>query len=230
MKILPCPGALAQLGHREFIQMFVVDSRSQPLVREFLARYDPVIRQTVTNVLRRNAAALRFKPTLDESVNEIYCLLFRGNCQALRCFHGRYENAIYAYLRTISLNLMRNQLRDEARKHGFIQRRFIPELAPVSTDDLPAERPDVFFAGAVLKSGVVEGHQLEERIRIKLRQSFRAATAYRNFIIFKLRFLYNYQCHEIARIQALALDSRGVANTAFRIRKRLHREFAQENT
>lgn len=213
MKTQHCPDTLAQLGHREFIQLFVADSRSHLLVREFIARYDAMIRQTVAAALRRGAAYSyqHLQPTLEESVNEIYCLLFRRNCRALRRFQGRHENAIFAYLRTVCLNLVRNQRRDEARKHGFIR--------PASYAK-PDERAAGFSADAV------EWRLLEDRIRVELRRAFRTGSACRNFIIFKLRFLYGYQYHEIARIKALGLSRGGVGNAAARLRAWLHREFA----
>jgi DNA-directed RNA polymerase specialized sigma24 family protein len=213
MKMQLCPDTLARLCHREFIQLFAVNYRSPLFVREFIARYDTAIRQTVAVALRGGESYLpqRLQPTPDETVNEIYCLLFRQNCRALRCFQGRHENAIFAYLHTVCLNYVRNQRRDEARKQGFIR--------PASYAQ-PEERATGF------SSGEAEWRLLEDRIRVELRRAFRSGNACRNFIIFKLRFLYGYQYHEIARIKALGLSRGGVGNAASRLRVWLHREFA----
>lgn len=213
MKMQLCTDTLARLGHREFIQLFAADSSSYPLIREFFARYDAVIRQAVAAAWRRGAACSyqRLQPTLEETVNEIYRLLFRRNCQALRRFQGRHENAIFAYLHTVCVNLVRNQRRDETRKHGFIRPMFYA-------------RPDERSAG--FSAEALEWRLLEDRIRLQLRRSCRAGSACRNFIIFKLRFLYGYQYHEIARIKALGLSRGGVGNAAARLRIWLQREFA----
>ena len=106
---------------------------------------------------------------------------------------------------------MRNQRRDEARKHGFIQ------PAPVANWEERA---------VSVSAGEAEWRLLEDRIRLQLRRSCRAGHACRDFIIFKLRFLYGYQYHEIARIKALGLSCGGVGNAATRLRTWLHREFA----
>jgi DNA-directed RNA polymerase specialized sigma24 family protein len=220
---------LAQLSHREFIQLFVADSRSPLLAREFMARYDSVIRQAVAKAWQRFTTSKRLLFMLDESVSEIYSLLLRRNCRALRRFCSEHENAIFVYLRIISLNLVRNQIRDEARRHGFIQRPFFPE--PIEyADASQTEEAAGFIVAAGSKPGTVEWSPLEDLIRVKFRQLFSAAKAHRNFIIFKLRFLHGYQYQEIARIKALELSSHGVANTAFSIRKQLRREFAKGRT
>lgn len=60
---------------------------------------------------------------------------------------------------------------------------------------------------------------MEEAVRASLRPAFRHANVNRNFIIFKLHFLYGYRSHEIANIKGLGLSEKGIGNTANRIRR-----------
>jgi len=203
---------LAQLSHAELIRVLAENPQNHVVMQEFLARYDALIRRKVAGAMLVKTAPAGCEGRsffIDDVVNEVYCRLFRRDCRALRACKNRYQHSFLAYLRAICLNVARNHMRNEARKHDFFPRDSFSE---------PIEQAN-FSAGAV------EWRLLEDGIRVKFCRSFRAGCAHRNFIIFKLRFLYGYQHQEIARIKALGLGSQGVANTAVRIRKRLLKEF-----
>jgi DNA-directed RNA polymerase specialized sigma24 family protein len=220
----PC----AQLSHQELIRSLATDPQDRPVVQEFLSRYDGLIRQTAARAINKSAVAVYREAgqlMIDDAVNETYCRLFQGDCRRLRAFRSRYENSIYAYLQTICTNVVRNQVRDDWRRNGPGKMRSLDEMEQL-LGAWPGDAPSA-SAFAIRESDDGERRILEQKILAALRRAFRDANVYRNFIIFKLHFLYGYHCHEIARIKALGLGVSGVGNTVDRIRQWLRREFAE---
>jgi RNA polymerase sigma-70 factor (ECF subfamily) len=231
MKLQPTAGAAAKLSHHELIRLLVADSRRQPVAQEFITRYDNLIRATAARALykKKMEVAREFIPLMIEDVvNETYCRLFRQNCQALRLFQGRHENSIFAYLRTICLNVVRNQFRDYQRKDSPWRLHSINEIEEKS-GGAPAERDPASASAVAAEADAAEFKMLQQMIRAIISQAFRAAHANRNYIIFKLHFLHGYHGHEIARIKALGLGESGVGNAIDRIRHFLRLEFARRS-
>jgi DNA-directed RNA polymerase specialized sigma24 family protein len=212
---------LGQLSHRELIRLLVANPHHRPVLQEFISRYNSTIRQTVAGAISKRKAALGYETIqllIDDAVNETYCRLFQHNCRALRTFHCRYTNSIFAYLRTICLNVVRNQMRDHLRKRPKGQLQSIDEIEEKGGGQL-FERSEASLNLAAVATDSAEIRILEQFIRTRLGQVFRPDLVNRNFIIFKLHFRYGYYCHEIARIKALGLGESGVGNTADRIRQ-----------
>ncbi len=209
---------LAPLPHDELIRLLVANPRDAVVAREFISRYDHSIRQTITTAVFKWMAAAgyeRVQTMIEDLVNETYCRLFQNDCQVLRAFKCRHENSIFAYLRTIALSVMSNQMRAYRRKQAFEQLQ--------AFDDAPENQLAVGgmlgadFGGAATQAA--ERQSLEQMVRAGLRAAFRDANVNRNFIIFKLHFLHGYHSREIARIKGLGLSERGIGNTADRIRQ-----------
>lgn len=229
MEPLTSNRALTQLSHRELIHKLQADPGDQPAVREFISRYDVVIRRTVAGAIyQRGKTAGRGFMTwmLEDIVNEIYYRLFQRDCQALRTFQCRYESSIFAYLRTICWNIVRNQLRNDVNKNAA-GRQYSIDAAEEKWGEFSTERVPASLCSAVARIDGVERSDLERMIYANFHQIFRAEHAKRNFIIFKLHFLHGYHCHEIARIKSLGLRTKGVNNAAARIRLWLRREFGK---
>src|SRR5574341_491384 len=124
MKSLASDLGISPLSHEELIRKLVQYPQSQDIVNEFISRYDALIRQTITQALSKKMAAAGYEGIrlmVEDTVNETYCRLFQQNCQALRSFKCRYENSIFAYLRTISLHTVSNQIRAHRRLHAHGQ-------------------------------------------------------------------------------------------------------------
>ncbi|MGH7597206.1 MAG: RNA polymerase sigma factor [bacterium] len=212
---------LATLPHDELIRMLVTNPRCEAVAREFISRYDHFIRQTITSAVYKWMAAAgyqRVQTMIEDLANETYCRLFQNDCQVLRAFKCRYENSIFAYLRTIALSVMSNQMRSYRRKQAFEQ------LQPF--DGAPDSHIGSFVDGGRLGADfdgtaarAAERKALEQMVRAGLRATFRDTNVNRNFIIFKLHFLHGYHSREIARIKGLGLSERGIGNTADRIRQ-----------
>lgn len=219
--------ALAQLSHKELILALAERPSCCALVREFIARYDPVIRQAITSAVRARIATTVYtalQPLIEDAVNETYYRLFRYNCRALRRFRCRYENAIFAYLRTICRNTVSLQMRHEWWSQANVSLWSIDEMMEKCRGEFAPRA----VSAATYSTRAEESHEcqrLEQMIRTGFLQTFCAKHAKRNFIIFKLHFLYGYHLHEIANIKAFGLSVSGVANTTDRIRRWLRREF-----
>jgi DNA-directed RNA polymerase specialized sigma24 family protein len=227
MEPLSSNRALTQLSHRELIHKLQADPGHQPAVREFISRYDTVIRRNIISAIyKRGKAAGNECMTwmIDDFVNEIYCRLFRRDCQALRAFRCRYKSSIFAYLRAICWNMVRYQLRNDLSKNAA-GRRYSIDTAEEKWGGLSTEQVPASLCSAVAQIEAVERSDLERMIYANFHQIFCAKHAKRNFIIFKLHFLHGYHCHEIACIKSLGLRTKGVNNAAARIRHWLRREF-----
>jgi len=219
--------ALAKLPHKELILALVERPSCCNLVREFISRYDPFIRQTIARAIRARMTTATYaviQPLVEDAANETYYRLFRFNCRALRRFRCRYENAIFAYLRTICRNVVSLQMRDGWWSHAGFSLWSIDAMMENCRDELTrrAAAPAIYATRAEAND---ECQRLEQMIRAGFFQTFCAKHVKRNFIIFKLHFLYGYHLREIANIKALGLSVSGVANTTDRIRRWLRREY-----
>jgi RNA polymerase sigma factor (sigma-70 family) len=212
---------LAPLPHDELIRLLVANPRCEAVAREFISRYDHFIRQTITAAVYKWMAAAgyeRLQTMIEDLVNETYCRLFQNDCQVLRAFKCRYENSIFAYLRTIALSVLSNQMRTYRRKQALEQLQSFDDTAEKQNGKRTDSRTlGVDFSDAATQTA--DCKSLEQMVRAGMHAAFRDANVNRNFIIFKLRFLHGYHSHEIASIKGLGLSERGIGNTADRIRQ-----------
>jgi len=223
MKTPTAERPLERIPHDELIRLFFTDPQNQVLANEFMARYDAVIRQTVANVLYKRKAPIGYKarqPMIEDIVSETYCRLLQNDCQVLRSFKCRYANSIFSYLRTIAFSVASNQLRSYGRQKAF---GALPSLDEIKDryESGWGEASLTLPPGETTASQEAERKSTEERCRENFRLAFRDAKVNRNFIIFKLHFLYGYHSEEIAHIKGLGLSGRGVGNMADRMRRHL---------
>ncbi len=213
--------ALAALLHNELIHLLVANPRCEAVAREFILRYDRCVRQTIAAAIYKWMAAAgyeRVQTMIEDLVNETYCRLFQNDCQVLRAFKGRYENSIFAYLRTIALSVVSNQMRLYHRQQALEQLHAF-DGAPEKLDGTPGNDEASISDFGVAAMQAAECQSLEQTVYAGFHAAFRDVNVNRNFIIFKLHFLYGYRSHEIARIKGLGLSERGIGNTADRIRQ-----------
>ena len=217
-------GSLAKTSHADLIRLFVDNPHDHQINKEFKSRYDAFIKRTVAKGLDgcKNWCAGEQRHNVEDVVSEVYYRLFRNDYQALREFRSKYKNSIFAYLRTICLNLSRNKIRDEMRESTFTQ------LGLSSTgSDNPEPVADLEDFSHRVESAAheAESNDWEKTVHDKLCESFQSERAHRNFILFKLFYVYGYHLYEIANIKGLGLGESGVGNTAARIRTRLRHQF-----
>lgn len=225
MKTLSQNRHLGRIPHDELVRLLATNPRNQALADEFMSRYESVIRNAVTQAIykrKEKAYYEAIQALIEDMVNETYCRLFQNDSQVLRAFAGRHANSIFAYLRTIAFSVVSNQFRARRRHHAPEQLQSLDAIEEKYNNAWPED-------GAAISQSAWSGHQtaecksIEEMIRANFRSAFRAANVNRNFIIFKLHFLYGYHSHEIARIKGMGLSEHGVGNTADRIRQCLRK-------
>jgi DNA-directed RNA polymerase specialized sigma24 family protein len=216
---------LARIPHDEIIRLLTANPRNQTLANEFMARYDAAIRQTVARAIYKRKGSASYEaihPMIEDAVGETYCRLFQNDCQVLRSFKCRYENSVFAYLRAIACSVTSNQLRTYQRQRAFGSSQTFNALKEKYEDGLSDDGAAIPRADSEACQQV-ERKSIEEMLRANFRLAFRNANVNRNFIIFKLHFLYGYHSREIAHIKGLGLSARSVGNTADRMRKCLQK-------
>jgi len=226
MKTLAAARPPAEMPHNELIRLFLANPQNQVLANEFISRYEEVIRQTATHVIYERKGSFCYKAVhlmIDDAASETYFRLLQNNCQALRAFKGHHENSIFSYLRAVTFSVVSNQLRAQRRQNAFGQMYSLDALAAKPNGGLAHGDSTRYYSDS-MENRLAKRQFLEQKIRTGFRQTFRGANVNRNFIIFKLRFLYDYHSHEIARIKGLGLTARGVNNTTDRIRQCLRQK------
>jgi len=217
MKMLAAERPLENVPHDELIRLLAANPQNRVLANEFVCRYDEVIRQTVAREIYKRKAngAEMIHPHLEDAVSETYLRLFRHGAQALRRFKGRHANAIFVYLRTIAYRVVSNHYRDCMRHNVRETSQPLDEIEETGDD---GEVPRVSDEAAT-PNHRVERQSMEAMLRANFRHAFRDINVHRNFIIFKLHFIYGYHAGEIAHLKGLGLSERSVGNTTDRMRQ-----------
>jgi|GEM_PF-5200737 len=225
MRTLAVERPLEKIPHDELIRLLAADPQNRVLAHEFVCRYDEVIRQTVAHEIYKRKAngGAMIHPHLEEAVGETYLRLFRYGAQALHKFEGRHPNAIFVYLRTIAYRVVSNHYRD-CMRHNVRE-------AAQPFDEFEEKN----YAGAAVAAAGdafsphrhAERKSIEALVRENFCRTFRRVNVNRNFIIFKLHFLYGYQAGEIACLKGLGLSERSIGNTTDRMRQWLRQNRRQ---
>jgi DNA-directed RNA polymerase specialized sigma24 family protein len=225
---MPAPAltreTLAQMKHQALVQALAHAPHNRLVQNEFVARYEPYLRRTINQAIY-TCGTLRYceqmRGLIDDVVNEIFYRVFRNDCRVLQGAALQYESSIFAYLRAMCQNMVRNYVRDyfshEPLAHGYAPaERQDEELPGDFIEQIPAEEePPQFF-------GVAEA--CDQAADLWRKQASFAEHMDRNLLIFKLHFIHGYHYDEIARIKGLGLGESGVGNTIARLKLRLQNE------
>ncbi len=214
---------LAKLTHQQLVQILAASPRDRLIQNEFISRSEPFIRYTVTQAiyaLGKMSYCEMMRDMADDVVNEIFYRLFRNDCRVLRNFEAQYESSIFAYLRTMCLNMVRNYVRDYFNKEPLAHCRTMnwseEDGAHTFIDRIPVEEESAHTASIP--------EACTHAADIWRKQAAFAQNLNRNLIIFKLHFVHGYHYDEIARIKGLGLGESGVGNTIARLKHRLQNE------
>ncbi|MEK7729145.1 MAG: hypothetical protein AAB354_12085 [candidate division KSB1 bacterium] len=221
--------ALTQLKHQPLVQELARSPRNRLVQNEFIARYESYIRHTVTQAiyaLGKMSHCEQMRDMADDVVNEIFYRLFRNECRVLANADLRYESSIFAYLRSMCQNMVRNYVRDyfqhEPLAHSYTAMSWKKEEAPCAViEQIPNEE------SPVCDEGLAEA--CSYAAEIWRRQASFTQHLDRNLIIFKLHFIFGYHYDEIARIKSLGLGESGVGNTIARLKHRFQNETTSRN-
>lgn len=216
--------ALAQMKHQTLVHELTRAPHNRLVQNEFISRYEPYIRHTVAQAIYavgNVSYCEQMRDMTGDLVNEIFYRLFRNRCRVLAGAALQYESSIFAYLRSMCHNMVRNYVRDyfsrEPLAHPLVRAGWKDDETPYA---LINELPDAESASP--------GHTLPEACSyaatIWRKQASFAQHMNRNLLIFKLHFIYGYHYDEIARIKGLGLGESGVGNTIARLKHRLQNE------
>lgn len=212
---------IKHLSHQDLVQSLAKAPRSRLLQNEFVARYQAYIQQTVERAvfdLGKPRASGILHEMAEDIVNEVFYRVFRNDCRVLRGVEAQYESSIFAYLRTMCLNMVRNFVRDHFTKEPLAYCRTSLALNEAGEPQSALEQIP----------GEEEGRRVADMHEASLcaaelwsKQTSFAQNMDRNLLIFKLHFIYGYHYDEIARIKGLGLGESGVGNTIARLKYRL---------
>lgn len=196
-----------KLTHSELIALMVQNPQNNKAWAEFYSRFHSAILHAIVwacNSLRIKQEAF----TIDDLVQEVYLLLIKDNCKALRTFSGRSENSIFAYLRILAINVVRKNLSRERAKQRNV--RFSDSNPLLSFEDsaLLAER-------SLLADPI-------DRIEAYLNEILsKSRTKERDKLIFKLFYFEGFHIKEIANDFGMNLSEKRVVNIIGSIKAKL---------
>ncbi|HLH01770.1 MAG TPA: sigma-70 family RNA polymerase sigma factor [Bryobacteraceae bacterium] len=177
---------------------------------EFIRRYHAVIGNSVLRHVRQWHAA---SPELvDDLIQETLLKLCKDRCAILRGFKLESENSIYAFLKVVSANVVRDHFKREmAARHGGLSQT-------CSTDEFPIAQSgtDADLHRRIL-IGEIESH---------LDQCVSGETGDRDKQIFWFYFRHGFTAEAIAALPGIGLQVKGVESTIHRLARQLRTKLA----
>jgi len=181
------------------------ESRDPEAWGEFFRRFQPVIAGTVYRAAER---WVRPSPSLiDDLVQDTLVKLLDNQCRILREFHEEREDAIYAYIKVITINLVNDYFRAQfAKKRG-------PKAPQIEITSIQCP-VDSTHDGSPVR---IERAILMKQIEACLRRCVKGETAVRDILIFELYFWQGFSAKAIAKIPGIGLEVKGVESALFRL-------------
>ncbi|HEV2990345.1 MAG TPA: sigma-70 family RNA polymerase sigma factor [Candidatus Angelobacter sp.] len=164
---------------------------------EFIRRFHPLISGVVARTAMRWTTV---SPDLvDDLVQETYLKLCTKECQRLKQFSSRHENALYGFLKTVAYNVTVDYFKSRwAAKRGG--RQF--------------QDSDFDCAQATAAEGSLEHHVLLQQLEQCLEK---IAHSPRDRLVFRLYYQQGFTSAAIAAIPAIGLSEKGVVSCIFRL-------------
>ena len=103
--------AYGKLKHNKLVKLIAQSPRNESAWGEFYKRYHKYICCMISRELNR-LHHYKGHNLVEDLVQEVYTKLLANDCQALKAFEGKYENAIFTYLEIIAVRIV---LKDYAR-------------------------------------------------------------------------------------------------------------------
>lgn len=199
---------------------------------EFVRRYHSLIEANVGKTFQLRAAQeLERRPqflndSIDDLVQTVYFRLIDDDCRVLKAFRGEFENSFAAYLKLISINVVR----DHFRRNKTDKR---PKIS-FSLDELIENSGEGGMLRGVWsdidgnRSGSGAPDLTMEDIDALLKKTLTRKDRDRNILIFKLRHCDGLTIDEIKTTLALDLSTRGIASVLSRINERIRRTIQKQ--
>jgi RNA polymerase sigma factor (sigma-70 family) len=158
---------------------------------EFKRRFDEVVALYIYCALRRYSDLNNYKE-LDQTVKDlrqdVYIKLIKKRANALRKFRGEHAGSFRTYLRTTSINIVRNHVRKLSREKHAIEKHFFISGDTNSRDGDPAASP-------AFKD--LELEFLKDSIIQALKDCYHSRNLGRDLLLFRLHFFEGLSAAEI---------------------------------
>jgi RNA polymerase sigma-70 factor (ECF subfamily) len=164
---------------------------------EFIRRFHPLIAGVIARTVMRWTA---ISPDLvDDLVQETYLKLCTKECQRLKQFSSRHENALYGFLKTVAYNVTVDYFKSRwAAKRGGRQFQDF----------------DFDCAHAKATEGSLEHHVLLQQLEQFVEK---ITDSPRDRLVFRLYYQQGFTSAAIAAIPAIGLSEKGVVSCILRL-------------
>jgi DNA-directed RNA polymerase specialized sigma24 family protein len=196
------------LGAADLLRQCAKDLRNSQLWDEFYARFRRRILLYLLRAFRMmGGPSEEFIRHSDDWMQEFFTKLVQNEGRVINSFRGATENSVYAFLCSIAVSIVADQLRFQ----GALRRRGqVVSLDQAETSSPQADCEERF--SAILKLIDVEK---------ALRSDDESKNPERDLLIFKLHFVEGLSPREIASIPALKLTTSGLEKVLGRVKNRL---------
>ena len=209
--LLPDAGKVVDLDVAELVRQCARDLQNEELWQQFYARYKRKILLYLLRAFRmvggHSDEFLRFA---DDWLQEVFTKLVQNEGHVIRSFRGTTEVSVNAFLASIALSIVVDQLRSQSALRRRAQVVPLDQLQDVSS---PRVDPVARF------SALLELIDVEKA----LRTDEESKNPERDLLIFKLHFVEGLSAREIASIPGLKLTTSGSEKVLSRVRNRLVR-------
>ena len=217
--------ASRDLDISELIQRCCATPHDDLAWNEFVCRFHPTIRTTVTRTYRQKAKhdvdrkEQFHDDVVEDLVQTVYCRLVENSSLALERFENAHLNSIYRYLMMISVNVVRDYFREaKALKR--------PRLS-ISLDDISSIDTTACSIGGC--SGLVTTPTIArpgtaitmEDIDSALRCAVGRRNRERDILIFRLHYVEGMTLEEIAEVLGKHISKVGINSILTRVSKRV---------
>ena len=209
--LLPDIGKSVDLDAPELVRRCATDLQNEELWQQFYSRYRRKILLFLLRAFRmmggHSDEFLRFA---DDWLQEVFTKLVQNEGHVIRSFRGTTEVSVNAFLASIALSIVVDQLRSQS---ALRRRAQVVPLDQVQEVSSPRVDPIARF------SALLELIDVEKA----LRTDEESKNPERDLLIFKLHFVEGFSASEIASIPGLKLTTSGSEKVLSRVRNRLVR-------
>ena len=209
--LLPYAGKVVDLDVAELVRQCARDLQNEDLWQKFYSRYKRKILLYLLRAFRMMGGhSEEFVRFADDWLQEVFTKLVQNEGHVIRSFRGTTEVSVNAFLASIALSNVVDQLRSQSALRRRAQVVPLDQLQDVSS-------PRVDPAGRF--SALLELIDVEKA----LRTDEESKNPERDLLIFKLHFVEGLSAREIASIPGLKLTTSGSEKVLSRVRNRLVR-------
>jgi RNA polymerase sigma factor (sigma-70 family) len=185
------------------------DQQNAELWEEFYSRFRRKILLYLLRAYRKLGGPFdEFVQYADDLVQDVFTKLVQNECRVVRSFRGTTELSVYAFLGSIAVSIVADQLRSQKAVRRSAQVVPLDEFQALSAAHADTDAQ----LSALLQVIDVER---------ALRTDEESKNPERDLLIFKLHFVEGLSAREIASMPALKLTTSGLQKVLTRVRSRL---------